>query len=149
MTPKEYLNQAYKIDRRIQITRAKADKLLSAITYKSPQFDSIGGTGNSSDKLGEAMAKVIDYKRKADELVNLLIDKRLEIERTISLLEDPVQREILERRYLLYQPWESRYDDVSGECIKGIAESMGYSQRQIFRLHGIALKKIKDVSECQ
>lgn len=152
MTVKEYLGQVYKIDRRIQITLAKAEKMRASVIYKSPTFSGEGGGTPASDRIGEAIAKTVDYERRADELVDKLVDMRLEIERAIQSVDDVVQREILERRYLLFQSWDSRYDARTGEYIKGIAESMGYSERQIFRLHGEALKKIKmsaDVSECQ
>ena len=142
MTAKEYLNQAYKIDRRIQITLAKVEKMRSGIAYKSPSLDSAGSPQGGSDKLSEAIAKVVDYEHKADELINKLVDKWLEIEQTIQSVQDAVQREVLERRYLLYQQWESRFDERTGEYIKGIAEEMGFSRRRIFQIHGEALKKI-------
>ncbi len=143
MTAKEYLNQAYKIDRRIKITLAKAEKMRAIAEYKSPSTESTGGPGNGSDKLQNAVEKIIEYENKADKLIDLLVDKRLEIENAVQTICDPVQREILERRYLLYQCWESHSDEHTGEMVKGIAESMRYSRRQIFRLHGLALKNIQ------
>jgi hypothetical protein len=154
LTAKQYLGQAYKIDKRIKITLAKAEKMRSALEYKSPSFNGTGG-GNSdkSAQLADTIAKIDEYEKRADELVDLLIDRRLEIERAIEGIDNPVEREILERRYLLYQSWESHYDAVSCEYIKGIADSMGYSQRRVFQLHGEALKKInvpcKDCSKLQ
>ena len=146
MTAKEYLNQAYKIDRRIQITLAKAEKMRSGITYKSPSFDSAGSPQGGSDKLSEAIAKVVDYEREANELINKLVSKRIEIEQTIQSVQDAVQREVLERRYLLYQQWESRFDERTGEYIKGIAEEMGFSRRRIFQIHGEALKTLHQIA---
>ena len=66
----------------------------------------------------------------------------------IAAVQDEVQREILERRYLLYQPFVSGYNRKTGDYVRGIAEDMHYSERQIYRLHGMALLKI-NVSECQ
>lgn len=149
MTAKEYLNQAYQIDRQIQVIRGKIDKMRDIATYKSPQFEDTGSHSAENNSAENKILKFVEYESKQEELINNLIDKRNEIEYAISRLADPVQREILERRYLLYQPWESHYDAVSGQYVKGIAESMGYSPRQIYRIHGIALNKIKDVSECQ
>ena len=88
------------------------------------------------------MALVVDYEKKANDMVNKLVEKRLEIERTIKCVPDDVQREVLERRYLLFQPWDSGYDKVTGEYIKGIYESMNFSRRQIFNLHGKALNSV-------
>ena len=143
MTAKEYLNQAFWLDRRINITLAKAEKMRAIAEYKSPSTENTGGSGSSSDKLQNTVEKIIEYENRADELIDLLVDKRLEIENAIQAVSDPVQREILERRYLLYQAWESHLDKHTGEITKGIAESMGYSIQHIFRLHGLALKNIQ------
>ena len=142
MTAKEYLQQAYILDRRINITLAKIEKMESALEYKSPSFDSIGGSGQG-DNMADTIAKIVDYKTQAQKLISELVDKRLEIEYAVQSVPDSVQREILERRYLLYQAWESHLDKHTGEITKGIAESMGYSIQHIFRLHGLALKNIQ------
>ena len=152
MTVKEYLSQVYKIDRRIQITLAKAEKMRASVMHKSQTFGGEGSGTPAPDKIGEAISKAVDYEHHADELVDKLVKMRLEIERAIQTVDDVVQREVLERRYLMFQRWESGYDERTGEYIKGIAESMGYSERQIYRLHGKALRNVKmsaDVSECQ
>lgn len=141
MTPKEYLEQAYRIERQIRLTLEKAEKLRACLEYRSPSLEGTGGRGDT-DRIGSAVAKIADYERSADELVDRLIDKRLEIENAVRAVSDPVQREVLERRYLLYQRWESRFDERTGEYIKGIAEIMGYSRRRIFQLHGEALKNV-------
>ena len=143
MTPKEYLNQAYYIDRRIKMTIAKAEKMRASITYKSPTFENLGSSSKStSDILSKAIAKVIDYEHRADELVDLLVEKRVEIENVIQAIPDDAQREILERRYLLFQRWEGRFDERTGEYVKGIIDYMNYSPRAVYKLHGEALKNI-------
>ncbi len=151
MTAKEYLNQAYIIDRRIDLTLAKAKKLRESLYGKSQQIDDVGVKGGgSNDRLGEAVCKVIEYEQKADELIDSLVEARLKIEKTIQAVPDPVQREVLERRYLLFQDWESHFDTKTGEYIKGIAGEMNYSARQIYRIHGEALKCVSvNVSEWQ
>lgn len=142
MTAKEYLNQAFVIERQIRLTLEKAERMRDCLEYRSPSFEGTGSGGGSHDRIGSSVAKIADYERQADELVDRLIDKRLEIENTVKAVCNPVQREILERRYLLYQPWESRFDERSGKYVRGIADEMGYSRRRIFQLHGEALKKI-------
>lgn len=144
MTAKEYLNQAYYIDREINLALAKADKLRQSLYGRAVAYDSTGGAKSSSDKdvIGKTIEKIDEYERKANELIDSLIEKRIEIENTIKAVPDSVQREVLERRYLLFQPWDSGYDKVTGEYIKGIYESMNFSRRQIFYLHGEALKSI-------
>lgn len=143
MNAKEYLNQVYKIDRRINMTLAKAEKLRASLYGRSSQSDNTGGQHSGEDSLGKAVCKVVEYEQKADRLIDTLIDKRLEIENAILSVEDSVQREILERRYLLFQRWETYYDKGREEYIKGIADEMGYSLQHMYRLHGLALKNLE------
>ena len=152
MTAKEYLGQVYYIDREINMTLAKADKLRKSLYGKGQKFDDIGGSksSQSSDKIGDVIATVIDYENKANALIDKLIKARIEIETAIKLVPDSIQREVLERRYLLFQPWETYFDIKTGDKIIGIDEAMHYSSRQIYRIHGKALLWVSvNVSECQ
>lgn len=144
MTAKEYLGQVYYIDREVNMTLAKVDKLRKSLYGKGQKFDDVGGSksSQSSDEIGDVVAMVIDYENKANALIDKLIKARIEIETAIKLVPDSIQREVLERRYLLFQPWDSCYDRITGEYQKGIYESMNFSRRQIFYLHGEALKSI-------
>lgn len=139
MTAKEYLSQAYYLDREINIALAKSQKMRESLYGRGVSSDGVNVKSGASDVFAETIEKVIAYEEKANKLINALVDKKLEIETVISKLKSPTEREVLERRYLLYQPFESKYDQSTGEYIKGIAEMMGYSERQIYRIHGYAL----------
>jgi hypothetical protein len=143
LSPKEYLRQAFVIDRRIKITKRKLEEIRSIAEYKSPQTDGSGGGSSSGNSKEEIVCKILAYEEKCNKLISLLIDKRLEIEKAIEAVEEPTQREILERRYLLYENWEGRIDKDTGEYINGIAEDMGITKRWAVKVHGEALKKIK------
>ena len=100
--------------------------------------------------MSSVIGKVIEYEQQADEVIEKLVSKWMEIEKAIAAVPDEVQREVLERRYLLYQSWETYFDKRTGERVIGIDESMNYSARQIYRFHGEALSWIKShVSKCQ
>lgn len=155
MTTKEYLNQAYYIDREINLILAKADKLRQSLYGRAVAYDSTAvQSSGDKDTLGRTFEKIDEYERKANKLIDSLIEKRIEIENTIKAVPDSVQREVLERRYLLFQEWESHFDTKTGEKVTGIDEEMHYSVRQIYRIHGDALKWLSvhmsvNVSECQ
>lgn len=142
LTAKEYLNQAYKLDRKADMILQKADAMRKSLYGRGQSYES-GGHSDSSDSIAKAIAKFVDYERKADEVIDKLIDKRIEIENLIKLVPDPVQREVLERRYLLYQSWDGFYDKISGQYIKGIYEIMGYSRSQVFKHHQKGLEVAK------
>ena len=129
MEAKEFLSQAYKLDRQAMLIVEKAERLRA----------SLYGYQDAT----EAVAKVNTYEQQANAVIDELVDKRIEIENAIKTVPDETQREVLERRYLLFQRWDGRFDEYSREYTQGIAEAMGYSRRQILRIHGTALQKIK------
>lgn len=132
MTAKEYLRQAYKMDKRIRILQGKVDKLRSALEYHSPSLEGGGGSG-SADRMPDTISKIMEYEQHVQQLQAEFVNKYTEIDKAIHSVENANQREVLERRYLLYQKWEQ------------IADEMHYSLQNVFKLHGMALQKIKRV----
>ena len=59
----------------------------------------------------------------------------LEVERAIQSLEAPAERVVMRLRYLEGRSWSS-------VCSKLQAE--GYSERQVYYIHGAALRKLKE-----
>ena len=143
MTPKDYLSRAYALDRKAAMLISKACKLRESLYGRGISYEGDRVKTAENGDLSGVIAKVDEYERKADEVIAELVEKRLEIEAVISAVPDKVQREVLERRYLLYQSWDSYYDKHTGIYVEGIYESMHYSRRQIFNLHGLALKSIE------
>lgn len=131
MTPKEYLNQAYRIDRRINNDLEKLSAIKVSLYGRSSGFGNESKnkvhSGNSIEK---AYAKYIDFKDEINAEIDLLIDKKLEIAETIDKLPDERLKEILIRRYLKFQKWDD------------IAQEMHYSRQHILRLHRLALQKM-------
>ena len=152
MTAKEYLSQVYKLDKQAEMIFQKADAMRKSLYGRGQNYESNGHSRNSSDSIAKAVAKVVDYEHKADEIIDRLVNKRIEIENTIKLVPDPIQREVLERRYLLYQSFTSRYNKKTGMREVGIDEKTGYCARQVYRYHDEGLREIskiiKNVSEC-
>ena len=58
------------------------------------------------------------------------------IEAALDSLESPVERLIMRLRYIEGRSWVS-------VCVE--LESLGYSERQVYRLHGFALMKLKEI----
>lgn len=129
MTAKEYLRQVYKLDRRIRITIGKAEKLREMLEYSPPSAEGSGG-GSTADRMPDMISKIMEYEQKATELKAKYIDIFLEVEKAIMTVKDSSEREVLERRYLLFEKWEQ------------IADAMNYTERRVFQLHGKALKNI-------
>lgn len=132
MTPKEYLQQAYKIDRKINLNLLKLQSMKDALHGRAVSYESDGSQHVSQgNAIENAILRVMEYEEQIDTEIDKLTEKRQEIERVIASVPDDVQREILTRRYLGYQKWEL------------IAVEMNYSIQHIYRLHGIALKNVR------
>ena len=131
MTAKEYLQQAYIIDRKIKLDTEKLEAARSALYGKTVRYDRDGSKpvphGNGTEN---AVLRVLELEERLDKEIDRLTEKRQEIERAVNAIPDEVQREVLTRRYLLYQKWED------------IAQEMGYTKRRIFQIQGNALKNI-------
>ena len=72
------------------------------------------------------------------EKIELKTAQLLAIEEALDSLDSPVERLIMRLRYIEGRSWAS-------VCFE--LESLGYSERQVYRLHGFALMKLKEVSE--
>ncbi|MBR1382193.1 MAG: hypothetical protein IJ555_00030 [Ruminococcus sp.] len=129
MTTKDYLRQIKKLDNRIEIDRRKIEKLRAVLDYKPPSGGS--GSGGSADRIPDTLAKIMEYEEQAERLKKIYIEIYETAEQAVKAVEDPVLREVLERRYFLYQKWEE------------IAKEMNRDIRWIYRLHGRALKEVK------
>lgn len=83
--------------------------------------------GNSTVR---ALCAMLDYEAEADEAAKAMTPLYLKAGRLIYLVKDDKLRDILNRYYLYGHSW------------KRIAEDLGYSERHVKRLHGIALQEI-------
>jgi len=135
LTAKEYLQQAYIIDRKIKLDAEKLAAARSEAYGRAVRYDSDGTKATPKGNTAEAaLLRVAELEERLKADTDKLYAKRSEIEQAINSVPDEIQREVLTRRYLLYQRW-----DV-------IAEKMCYSERQIFRIHGCALKAVEKMS---
>lgn len=150
MTAKEYLQNAYKIERRVKIIENKVKKLRSQLEYAGISYENTGASHGScnGDKMSSTIERIAEYERRQQELALILIDKRLQIEKSIDAVADADQREVLGRRYLFYQRWVGKFNKENGEYIMGITDYMNYSERTIYKIHGEALKHIVVPKEC-
>ena len=132
MTAKEYLNQAYTIDKQIAGKIRKAEMLRKSLYGKGLNYERNGSNPNhSGDARGRAVAKVVDYENEANQMIDSLIALRIEIENTIQGVPDEKERTLLEKRYLFFESWEK------------IAVDMDYSVQHIYRIHARALVTVE------
>ena len=91
------------------------------------------GTGNTMDDAVERHLKLVElYEEKLAEKES----RQLAIEMAIESLEDTAERVVMRDRYIAGRSWRSIVMKLS---------ERGYSERQVYRLHGFALFKLKEV----
>jgi DNA-directed RNA polymerase specialized sigma subunit len=95
----------------------------------------LGGGSGSQDKLGDAVAKIIDLQAEINEAVDAYVDKKREVSRTLEQVQDADQVAVLHKRYFLYEPWEQ------------IACEMNMTYRNVCYIHGKALDAVKRILE--
>lgn len=146
MTPKEYLQQAYVIHREINRTLAKIEGMRQSLYGKGADYSNDGSKPASRENsLEKAICKIMDYENEANKKIDSLVDKKLEIEKVISRVSDGNQKEVLERRYLCFQPFDTYYDKKRKILVIGIYDEMNYSRRQIFNFHCKGLREVEKI----
>ena len=110
MTAKEVLGQLARKDARIESMRERLARYQELAQGSRSRLRSVPGGGQRRN------SSVEEY-----------VDLTRAIEATIDALEDERMRDLLRWRYLSNWNWER------------ISRAMGYEQRQVYRLHALAL----------
>lgn len=128
MTKKE-LQEYYWTQRNIEKLELRIDELMAIATKQTTRIkndaDSIHGTGYS-DRLGDVMAEMADLREGLKEQLQQALDGQLMIEHAIKKLPER-EKYLIRARYIERKSWEK------------IAVDMGYSWKQVHRIHSGAL----------
>ena len=136
MTVKEWLNRGYRLDKEINALIREQKRALELATKTTAPADCEKvqtSNGNTSEAL---FINYADYTKLIDDRIDELFATKQEIITALDSVGDNILRQLLIHRYIEFKRWDS------------IAAEMCYSKRQVTRMHGKALLKIKDVLEC-
>ena len=132
MTSKEYLSQAYHLDKRIN---AKINQVASLNELATKCTSTITGMPHSpnkgTSKMADTIAKIVDLENEINRDIDRLVDLKRELVRAINAVDNTEYKTLLELRYLCFETWED------------IAFNMNISMPTAFRLHSFALKNFK------
>jgi len=138
MTAKEYLNQAYRLDQRIN---SKLEQVLSLreLTTKATATLSDMPSGGSRNvyRMQDIIGKIVDLENDINRDIDALVDLKREMVTVIKSVADPECQTLLELRFLCFKTWEQ------------IAVEMNYGIDNIYRLHRKALKMVDDLLPVQ
>lgn len=134
MTTKEFLNQAYRIDQRIN---SKLEQIISlhalATKATSTLSDMPVSKTESQSKMAEIIAKIVDLEVEINRDIEKLVEIKQNIVSTIKKVQNPELQTLLELRYLCFRTWEQ------------VALEMGYSIQNAYKLHDRAVKILQRV----
>lgn len=127
---KKYLQRIARCDSRINAMLAEVDGLYDMVTKITPTLkqDVVSGGGNQ-DKIGDAVAKIVDLKDEINREIDRFVDMKREAAAMLDKLENHLYYIILHRRYVQY------------ETLEQIAADMHYTYRWVCILHGRALQE--------
>ena len=123
---KEYLRSYRKVGRELRSLSEEINQLRLSQIMPGIVSDGLPKGSGGSDLSGYA-ARLDELERGLREKAAELYRRQTEIEADISAMEDANERTVLRNYYLCGMTWER------------VAEAMGYSWRQIHRIHGEAL----------
>ena len=131
MTVKEYFNQAYQLDARINSKIEQVSRLHELATKATSTLSDMPGSATRNiHRMEDTIIKIIDLENEINKEIDRLVDLKTEMTRVISSVQNIEYQRLLELRYLCFRSW------------KQIADEMGYSKQHIFRLHNDALEKV-------
>jgi DNA-directed RNA polymerase specialized sigma subunit len=137
MTAKEYLNQAYWLDRRINSKLEQLSALRDMATKTtSIMSDDVVSRTRNVHSMQDVIAKIIDMQAEVNADIDRLVDLKRDIMQVVKAVDNPELQTLLELRYLCFKSWEY------------VAEQMGYNVRHIYRLHDEAVEQITIPESC-
>lgn len=129
MTTKEYLAQIRRLDMQIQNKLSDVYKLKTmACSVNISDSGERVKTSGDKDRLGNAVAKIVDLEKEIDSMVDSFVSKRKRIIEQIDNISDDDEYNVLSMRY------------VGGKTFDEIAKATNWSIRKVFSIHGKALQ---------
>ena len=125
---KVYLKQYLQLKSMIAVKRRSREMLmeisqLSGVDFTKSRVQSTP----KGDQIGDIVVRLEAMDREIRTDIMRMLDVLEEIEQTINKIKSPIVREVLKRRYIFGEKWDT------------IAEQMCYSQSQVYRIHRVGL----------
>lgn len=132
MTAKEFLNQAYRIDQRINSKLEQVATLRELATKTSVTLSDMPGNPNEGEsRVEKTVVKIIGMEEEINADIDRLVTLKQQIMEAISQVEPVECRMLLELRYLCFRTWE----DIAGE--------LNCTVRNVHLLHSKSLGLVK------
>ena len=134
MTTKEYLQQAYRLDKRINSHIKELEELKSmAAAISSPQItsDKVQTTPSGDPPYVSALMRIWEMEEKINAEIDLYVDLKAQIHTVLKQVSDPDYLMVLRYRYIPNYCWEQ------------IGEELLADRRTVIRWHDAAIKQLQ------
>lgn len=129
---KEFLSRAWHVSREVEALEQAKTEALRRIASGGPSSEII--VSGSKDPHA-ALDAYMSYSSKLEERIAELLHIKQEVTELIRRIPDERYRELLMRRYVSCERWET------------IADAMTYELRSVYRIHGAALQEVARLLE--
>ena len=131
---KAYLRKIELADVHINNKLNDLQKLRTMVTKITSTISPVPASGSGvQDKLGDAVAKIVDLQDEINRKIDSYVDLKREISAVLEQIQDADQAKVLHKRYFEYKPWEM------------IACEMNCTFRNVCYIHGKALQAVEGV----
>ncbi|NCC14343.1 MAG: DUF1492 domain-containing protein, partial [Spirochaetia bacterium] len=128
MNAKEYLSQAWYLDKRIKTKERQLDWLRSHAVYVSPKLSEVPKAPSiKRSPVEEAVVRITELEQEINTSIARLMQLKVEIADAIRSVNSMECETLLEMRYLAFLAWDQ------------IASQLNYSQDYVYHLHRKAL----------
>lgn len=132
MTSKEFLQQIRSADRLIDSKLKQLECLRDETTRTSSMISDMPRSDSPNlQRMESTIVKLLDLEAEINADIDQLVDMKRVARDAINALSNADQRLVLELRYLCYKTWP------------WIADELGFSISNVYRLHDNALKNIR------
>ena len=131
---KAYLRTIRLYDTRINMKIDELEALKASLLRITPTLkDDVVSSGGSQDKLGDAVAKMVDLRDEINADIDSFVGAKRAVGATIDKVSDPDQLQVLHKRYVLYESFEQ------------IAIEMHMTYRNVYYIHGKAPHAVSEI----
>ena len=131
MTTKEYMSQAFYLDRKIKSKERQLEALKAHAIYVGPIYEErVSASPSNKSTMESAAVRIVELEKEIQVQIGELVSLKSEIERTIHSIGNDQYETLLEMRYLAFMSW------------KEISARLGYSGKYVYEVHGRALELV-------
>lgn len=133
---KAYLRKIELLDAHINNRLNDLHTLRSLVTKITATISPVPASGSGcQDKLGDAIAKIVDLQDEINRKIDNYVDLKREISAKLEQIDVADYVKVLHKRYFEYKPWEQ------------IACEMNCTYRNVCYIHGKALQAVEALLE--